>query len=161
MEILRDWILGLTCAAMIAAIMGAFLPKSGGVARAGRLAAGLLLMWAAVGPLVRLDYDSLSASLSELRLQQERRNAELQNQNEEILKTLIESETAAYIWDKAKEVGAVCQVKISCAVDDGGMPYPRSARVAGELTEEQRSALSDYMAADLGIPPERQEFTKG
>ncbi len=159
-ELLKDWIIGMTCAAMIAAMLGAFLPKSGGVGRAGRLAAGLLLMLAAVRPLMGLDYESLSGTLARLRVSQSDRGAELAAQNKQILKELIESETEAYISDKAKELGINCRAEVLYAFDADGAPYPSRIRIAGELTQEQQRELSRALEAELGVPLREQSYTK-
>lgn len=160
MSFLRDWIVGITCAAMAAAVLGAFLPKGGGVGKAGRLAAGLLLMLCAVGPLTGLDYDSLAQSLAQLRLDQSRLAGELDSQNSEILKKLIESETEAYILDKAEGLGARCQVSVTYALDEEGRPYPSRVHITGDLTEEQQRQLSEMLEAELGVPVQKQTFTK-
>jgi len=160
MSFLRDWIVGITCAAMTAAVLGAFLPKGGGVGRAGRLAAGLLLMLCAIGPLAGLDYDSLAQSLAQLRVDRSQYARELDSQNSEILKKLIESETEAYILDKAEGLGARCQASVTYALDEEGRPYPSGVQITGELTEEQRRRLSGILEADLGVPVQKQTFTK-
>jgi len=157
---LRDWIVGITCAAMAAAVLHAFLPKSGGVGRAGRLAAGLLMMLCAVGPLAGLDYDSLAQSLSELRLERSQYAQELEVQNSEILNELIKSETQAYILDKAEGLGVRCQALVTYALDEEGRPYPSEVHITGELTEEQERRLSEMLEADLGVPVQKQTFTK-
>lgn len=159
-DLIKDWIIGMTCAAMLAAMLGAFLPKNGGVGRAGRLAAGLLLMLSAVKPLVRLDYESLSGTLARLRVSQSDRGAELAAQNKQILKELIETETEAYISDKAKELGISCQVEVVYAFGADGTPYPSRLRISGELTQEQQRKLSRTLEAELGVPAREQSYTK-
>jgi len=158
---LRDWIVGVTCAAMAAAVLHAFLPKDGGVGRAGRLAAGLLLMLCAIGPLAGLDYDSLSQSLSQLRLSRSHYAQELDSLNDEILKELIESETEAYILDKAEGLGILCRASVTYALDGEGRPYPVGVHITGELTGEQERRLSEALEADLGVPVQNQTYTKG
>ncbi len=157
---LKDWIVGVTCAAMIAALLFAFLPKGGGVGRAGRLAAGLLLMLAAVRPLVGLDYGSLAQAMAELRVSQSGQAAELAAQNQELLKELIESETEAYISDKANELGIQCEAHVEYAYGEDGTPYPARIRVEGALTGAQRTQLSQALEAELGVPVQDQEYTK-
>ncbi len=160
MSFLREWILGITCAALLAALLAAFLPKRGGVRQAGHLAAGLLLMLAAVQPLSGLDFESLAATLAELRVSQSGRSEELATQSDEILKQIIESETEAYILDKANGLGIQCQVEVTYAADEDGSPYPVRVRVAGNLSEDQKEQLSQVLESELGLPAPRQEFTQ-
>ena len=59
---LKQWILGITCAALIGALAEALAPP-GRVKRVIRLAAGLLLLLAAVKPLGVLDSGALAGAL--------------------------------------------------------------------------------------------------
>ena len=103
-ELIRQWIIAVTCAAMLAAILQTLLPKAG-TGAAGRLAGGLLLLIATVQPLLSLDYDSLAQSMTKLRLEEYRSDQELAEANSSLLEELIEQETRSYILDKAEELG--------------------------------------------------------
>ena len=104
MELIRQWIVGITGAALILALTDALTP-GGSAKKVGRLAGGLLMMLAVVQPLVGLDYDALAQVLSEYRVTAAGYGDALEQENERLVKAIIEEQTAAYISDKAEELG--------------------------------------------------------
>ncbi len=156
-EFIRQWIISVTCAAMLAAVLQTLLPK-GGAGAAGRLAGGLLLLIATVQPLVGLDYDSLAQALAQLRLEQSISSQELAELNSGLLEELIEEQTQSYILDKAEELGMTCQVTVTCERQEEGLPIPSSVTVSGSFTQEQVDSLSQIIEADLAIPVYDQTY---
>ena len=78
------------------------------------------------------------------------------------MKSIIGEETGAYILDKAAELGISCQeVRVTCAVEENGVPYPASVVVLGDMTQEEQARLSRRIEADLAIPAEQQTYESG
>lgn len=158
MELLRQWLTGVTCAAIIVALADSLM-AGGTVRRIGRLAGGLLLLAAVVKPVLEVDLTVLSAA--SLRLEAEAVPA-AEEAGLDLMKSIIGEETGAYILDKAAELGISCQeVRVTCAVEENGVPYPASVVLVGDLTEEEQARLSRRIEADLAIPAERQSYEKG
>ena len=158
MELLRQWLTGVTCAAIIVALADSLM-AGGTVRRIGRLAGGLLLLAAVVKPVLEVDLTVLSAA--SLRLEAEAVPA-AEEAGLDLMKSIIGEETGAYILDKAVELGISCQeVRVTCAVEENGVPYPASVVLVGDLTEEEQARLSRRIEADLAIPAERQSYEKG
>ena len=113
MELLRQWLTGVTCAAIIVALADSLM-AGGTVRRIGRLAGGLLLLAAVVKPVLEVDLTVLSAA--SLRLEAEAVPA-AEEAGLDLMKSIIGEETGAYILDKAAELGISCQeVRVTCAV---------------------------------------------
>lgn len=158
MELLRQWLTGVTCAAIIVALADSLM-AGGTVRRIGRLAGGLLLLAAVVKPVLEVDLTVLSAA--SLRLEAEAVPA-AEEAGLDLMKSIIGEETGAYILDKAAELGISCQeVRVTCAVEESGVPYPASVVLVGDLTEEEQARLSRRIEADLAIPAEQQSYEKG
>lgn len=158
MELLRQWLTGVICAAIIVALADSLM-AGGTVRRIGRLAGGLLLLAAVVKPVLEVDLTVLSAA--SLRLEAEAVPA-AEEAGLDLMKSIIGEETGAYILDKAAELGISCQeVRVTCAVEENGVPYPASVVLVGDLTEEEQARLSRRIEADLAIPAERQSYEKG
>ena len=158
MELLRQWLTGVTCAAIIVALADSLM-AGGTVRKIGRLAGGLLLLAAVVKPVLEVDLTVLSAA--SLRLEAEAVPA-AEEAGLDLMKSIIGEETGAYILDKAAELGISCQeVRVTCAVEENGEPYQASVVLVGDLTEEEQARLSRRIAADLAIPAERQSYEKG
>ena len=60
MELLRQWLTGVTCAAILTAAADSLM-TGGAARRIGRLAGGLLLLAAVVKPVLEVDLEALSA----------------------------------------------------------------------------------------------------
>ena len=159
MELVRNWLIGVTAAAMVVALAESLAPE-GAVKKIGKLTGGLLLMVAILQPLIGLDYASLSGILTEYRLEAEGYSTALETENVRLMKTIIEEQTAAYIQDKAAELGADCTAEVTCRENDDGNLYPASVVVYGELTQAQTNALSRTIEGDLAISAQNQQYER-
>lgn len=159
-EWLRQWLLSITCAALIATLADALCP--GGFPRKlTRLAGGLLLLLAALGPLVRLDEDLLSDSLAKYRFQQEGYTQAMSGQEQEMMKSIIAQQTAAYISDKAAGLGITqCRVEVRCRLTEEGFPAPETVRVEGCGDEKAWQALSRAITADFAVEESAQTLER-
>lgn len=119
------------------------------------------MLIAVVSPVLKLDETDLAGALAQYRAELEEYTYAFEGANREIAKSIIEEQTAAYILDKAAELGITdCAVTVSCEYGDGDFPVPTSVRVTGTFTVDQESRLSRAIAADFGIPAERQEIER-
>lgn len=158
MELLRQWLTGVTCAAIIVALADSLMAR-GTVRKIGRLAGGLLLLAAVVKPVLEVDLTALSAS--SIRMEVESVPA-AEEAGLDLMKSIIGEETGAYILDKAAELGVPCQeVRVTCAVEENGVPYPESVVLVGPMSREEQELLSRRIEADLAIPAERQTYESG
>ena len=155
MALVREWLLGVTAAAILAALAGSLMPP-GAVRQVGKLACGLLLVWAMLRPLLSAG-GTEGISLPDLSgLEQEEQL--LRQQTAQSLKAVIESRCAAYIADKAAQLGTLCQVEVECRAGEDGVFLPDQARLYGSFSDAQQSRLTEWIQTDLGIPPERQSY---
>ena len=158
-ELLGNWLMGVTCAAMILALAEGLSP-AGGPKRAARLAGGLLLLLAVIKPLLSLDGTALTRAMTEYRLEAEYSAQALERENKTLMKDIIEAQTAAYIQDKAAGLDIVCRAAVE-AEGGGDWPVPTAVTITGALTAEQREALTRAIEADFAIPAERQTYESG
>ncbi|HIT31348.1 MAG TPA: stage III sporulation protein AF [Candidatus Enterenecus stercoripullorum] len=159
MELIRQWLLGMACAAMAAALAQSLAPE-GGPKRICRLAGALVLLLAAVSPLLKLDEGVLSRLAEDYQVTMGGYTDALEEENNLLYQSIIERQTAAYIVDKAEELGISCQAEVKYRYDQDGAPYPYEARLRGTWTQEQREGLEEMLEEDLDIPPERQLFER-
>lgn len=159
MEILRDWLLGITVAAMILALADSLMPD-GTVKKVGKLAGGLLLIIVTLRPILGLDYEAMAASLANYRFETEEYNNSLEIENDRLKKIIIEDRTGAYIQDKAAELGIDCSVDVICNKNEDGMIYPESAVICGELTQDEMERLASLIEGEVAIPIENQKYER-
>ena len=156
---LKQWILGITCAALIGALAEGLAPP-GRVKKAGRLAVGLLLLLAVVKPLGGLDGHALAGALESYRPDGAAYEAALEEKSGAVLKAVIEERTNAYISDKAKTLGMDCTAEVTWYYGPDGEVRPEAVVVRGEFTESQQGELSRVLEGELGIPAQRQSFER-
>lgn len=159
MELIRNWFIGMSCAAMVVAVAGSITPE-GSLRRISRLAGGLLMMLAAISPVSRMEDRLLDRVLTEYQLTTEQYHDALAEKNDQLYKTIIEENTAAYILDKARALGILCRAEVTFAYDEKGNPYPDVVSLFGDWTEDQRGRLSTILESELGIPPQKQYFER-
>lgn len=148
-ELIRNWLLGITCAAMVLALAESLAPE-GSVKRVCRLAGGLVLLLAAIGPVVKLDEGKLARLTRDYHVEAEEYGEELTRQQEILYESIIAEECAAYILDKAEKLGISCRAEVTVAWQDG-VPQPHTAIIAGTWTAQQHEALCGIIESELGI----------
>jgi hypothetical protein len=156
MTLLRQWVLGVAGAAVFCAMAQELTPK-GRVKSVQRLLCGIVMALALVRPLLELDFESYSISLAEYR----RDTAELSTRAEEISdslsRTLIQEKCAAYILDKAAQLGLkVTSAEVELHWSGEGVWYPTAAEISGEYDER----LSRLIETELGISRDRQKWSE-
>ena len=156
MSALRDWLLGVTAAALAVALAQALTPE-GTVKKVGRLVGGLVLLLAVARPLLTLEPGTLAVTAAGWDLGEEASGIKT---GEDVMKTLIAEKTSAYIVDKGGALGLACTAEITVETDANGWPMPWSVTVRGSWTQRQRQELSRIIAQELAIPAERQSFQK-
>ena len=149
----RGWLTSLIYTAMVVAVAEHIVP-SGGLKKIVSLTGGFLLLMMMVKPLERVDLDFMTFDYDGYAQTVEERREELEQEQTQKLRMLIEEQTAAYISDKARRLGLECRVTVRCKVGEEGVPYPDSVVVDGVGSEE----LGKWMAEELDIPTERQVF---
>ena len=158
-EWLANWLIGVTCAALLAVLARHMMPP-GAVQQVGALVCALMLLWAMLRPLVwnegdgRVEFSFDSGQTRTL-------TDTLRQNSARMLKPIIEQECAAYISDKAAEQGIACQVQVECVEGDAEVFLPHSVTVTGELTAAQRTVLTRLISSDMDVPAERQHYTGG
>ena len=156
-ELVRQWLLGVACTALILAVSDSLAPD-GSVKKICRLAGGLALLLAAVGPVFRMDSGVLARTLEEYRIMVQSCEDALEEQNNLFYQTIIEENAAAYIVDKAEEMGISCQAEVTFFYDEDGVPCPWEVTARGDWTDGTRKALERLLEDDLGVPPQRQHY---
>lgn len=156
---MRQWLVGITCAAMITALAEGLSPP-GAVRKIGRFTGGLVLLVAVLKPIASVDGQALSRALTEYRLDLSAYSTRLEEENSALMKSIIEEQSAAYIVDKAEQLGLSCRVEVE-AEADGQWPVPWTVTVTGPLDEADQETLTRQIQADFGIPAERQFYRRG
>lgn len=150
---LREWITSVVMVTLLLSVTQTLLPE-GGVRKLASFTGGLILLVALTRPLLGTELERLELDLEPYRQAVQERQAELRESGEKELSELIAQRTAAYIWDKAEELGLQVAVRVTVEPDENGVPVPAAVEVTGPPSEE----LADYLERELGISRERQDW---
>ena len=159
MEAVRGWLLSVIAVSVLCAAADALMP-AGAVKRVGRLVCGLVLMGAVLSPVAGLDVEGgqrwLEGYMSSVRT----REAELEETVESQMKMIIEQKCAAYIVDKAAQLGLECTARVECERSEDGVYLPARTETSGLWTAGAQEKLIRVIETDLGVPRERQFYVE-
>ena len=159
-ELVRQWLIGVICAALITALADGLMPK-GAVRQVGKLVCALVLLFGLLRPVLILELPDMSRKFDAAAGQMEQQRAQLEQRSGTMLKTLIESQSEAYIVDKAAQIGLDCQVRVECRAGEEGTWLPQSVCVTGQMDADQQAELTAAIQQEFGIAPECQVYAGG
>ncbi len=157
MEFLREWLMGIVAASILCAAADSLMPD-GGVKRIGKLAGALVILCVTLQPLAQLRGMDLTQLLSQYNQSIRQEEHSLLEQTQRTQKAVMEEHCAAYISDKAAQMGVVCRVEVECELHADGLYLPRRARMWGTFSDVEQSQLTRLLQRELGIPIEEQSY---
>ena len=155
MGIIRDYVLGITAAAMICTVSLCFAEK-GPMEPMLKLICGLILTFALVQPVLNISAGNWSALGIDFEEKGQQAAEEGKVQAENTVRQLIKQETEAYILDKARELHL--SIRASVTLSDQALPVPESVTIEGTVTPYGKSRLSLILTRELGIAKENQKW---
>ncbi len=147
------YVLSLVTAALIGGILTGILPENSG-GKLIRLLCGVFLLTAVLQPAAALELPDLNAWLSDFDRDAQTAVREGEDYLAAEKRRVIRQRLETYILDKAKDLGLTLSVEVSLTEDD----LPRSARLTGDYTQEQKVSLTYILKTELGIPEARQQW---
>lgn len=151
----REWLTSIVVVTLLLSVAQTLIPE-GTVRKAASFTGGLILLAALLQPVLQTDLAGLRLDFGDYERAIGQRREELDSAGKEALEELIETQTAAYISDKADALGLSVEARVETETGDDGVPVPASVRLKGPRSEE----LAAYIEEDLGIPWERQVWSE-
>lgn len=148
---IREWLIAVAASAMLLSVVQTLVPE-GTLRQIASFTGGLILLVTLLRPLAGTDLHRLNFRLAPYEAAISQRQEELAAAGKEELASIIETETAAYISDKADALGLAVTAQVQTQTGADGVPVPFRAELTGPRSEE----LASYMEGELGIPRERQ-----
>ena len=150
MDAVRMWLLGVSVTSFLLSLAETLVTQEG-VRRVLRLSGGVLLILVMVRPLLGLVGEVPAFSFSQYAEETAALEESFEKRQEETFSALIAEEAAAYISDKAEELGVPCGVTVAVGVEDG-VPLPKAV----EMTIPYHAGLSQWLERELKIGEENQ-----
>ena len=157
-ETIRSWLLTMTGVALVSAI-ASFFASGGSMKRVLKLIGGVAMAAALLSPLLKFDYAAYASSLQLYSGSMTWDPAAVEETENRLNRTIIESECGAYILDKAAQLSVpLTDAQITVQWSTDGFWYPCAVTLTQPAGAEKSAALAGIIEADLGIPSERQEW---
>lgn len=155
MTLIGKWILHAAGAAVFCAIASELTPP-GSIRAVQRFLCGTVMALALLSPIFELDFDGYSLKLAEYRKKAGEITLSAGEISDELSRVLIQEKCAAYIMDKAAELGlAPDGAEVELRWGGEGVWYPVSAEIDCEYDER----LSRTLEAELGIASDKQKWS--
>lgn len=155
MEDLRSYILAVTAAAILCALVAALAGKGGSIASIMKLLTGMVLTAVILQPIVQISDINLHRYLDELNENAAAAVSRGTAASQTELRTSILQKTEAYILDKAAKYGLALEVSVT--LDDDTMA-PVAAVITGSVSPSAKMELQTMLEEELGIPQEAQTW---
>ena len=159
MELIREWLLGVTGVAFLLALAEGLMPE-GTAQKVGKLVGGLLLFLAMFRPLAGFDYEGLVSQIEDCDWDVTTSYETLKMENQKLTGAIIAEELGAYIEEKAAALGADCVAEVTCRKDENDLQVPDSVRLTGNFPRETQTELGAFIREELDIPVERQVYVQ-
>lgn len=157
MEMIRDYLLRLTAAAILCGIVTGFLGKKGALGSIIRFLTGIVMTLTVISPWGQFRIGDLTCFFEDLNIQAGGISHDGERAAQDAIADIIKSETEAYILDKANSFGAELSVEVS--VDGSDLPVPCAVRISGRISPNGRKQLERIISEELGIALEDQIWT--
>ena len=156
MQVIREYLLSITVAGVLCAMIKRMLGEKGTSASIGKLITALFMVITVIAPLKHLlsvDHLDLKQDFNQ---QAESYVRDGENYASDLIKKGIVERTEAYILEKANESGA--QIDVTVYLSDDTYPVPQRVHIVGEVSPLQKRKIQDVLE-QLGIAEEDQEWT--
>lgn len=152
MDGIRQYILTVTAAALLCAILQQVMPSSGLNGSLIKLVSGIFLAFVVISPVKDVDFGDIRVYLQDYAMEGENLSAVGEDLSADAMARIIKTQTEAYILDKAEALSVVLTVDVELNT----ALAPDSVRLSGNVSPYARSVLERVLTEELGIAREDQ-----
>lgn len=155
---MEQGIRALCALSILCGAAGLMVPEGSG-RRAMGFVCTLVLLSAVVLNLRTLDWEEYALDAALIRKREEEFLQQAEENRKLLDRLVIEREYEEYILTAAREMGIELQdLDVGVQWNLDGLWVPHDVHLIGEWTDAERTALSERLEADLGIPDSRQTW---
>ena len=154
MQAIGQYLLTITSAAIICAILRRLLDKKNAPDVMGKLLIGLFMTYTVLSPLMGLSFGSMDGMIDSYQKEAQEAVNVGEKEMAQALHQSIKTEVEAYVLEKAQDLGA--QVRVTATLTDELYPVPKSITIRGAIDPLAKNRLKQIIADDLGVGEENQ-----
>lgn len=157
MDALRQYLLSITAAAIISAVVNSFAGKKGSHGALIKMLSGLFAALVVIAPLLKLEIEEFGDLSGDLMEDAQSTAAMGESAALSSVRQIITDKTSAYILDKANSMGL--DINVEVILDDTNPPKPCFVIISGGVSPYAKEILGEYIADNLAIPKEDQQWS--
>lgn len=157
MQAIGQYLLSVTGAAIVSAIVLRLLEGKGGEGAMGRLLVGIFMTLTVISPFAELRFSDFSSFLPDVSTDAKAAVAAGGLSAKKALAEGISARLEAYILDKAAAMDVALTVEVELTED--AIPVPKAVRLHGNISPYAKSRLQSILSDELGIQKENQLWT--
>lgn len=154
MEALRQYLLSIIGASIIAALLIRITDGKGSYSAIARLLTGIFLSITVLSPIAKIRIADISSYIDSFEFHAADAVSSGEQWSVSQMHTIIKSQTEAYILEKAQSLGAELSVQVS--LSDANPPVPVAADISGDIDPFTKQRLQRIIMDELGISKENQ-----
>ena len=157
MDSLRQYLITVTSAAVVSAVVNSFAGKNGTHSAVIKMLTGLFVSLAVISPILKLEINEFG-DFSNSFLEEAQSTASIGEAAAlSSVREIITDKTSAYILDKANSMGL--DINVEVILDDENPPKPCFVIISGSVSPYAKEILGEYIADNLAIPKEDQQWS--
>lgn len=157
MQPIAEYLLSVTGAAIISAVILRLLEGKGSAASIAKMLTGIFMAVTVIGPITQVRLSDALELLPDISADAQAAVSEGEASAKNALAESISSQLEAYILDKAAQLGVTLIVEVE--LSDDIIPTPARVRLKGNVSPYAKTRLQDILRSDLGIDKENQIWT--
>lgn len=157
MDAIAEYLLSVTGAAIICAVVLRLLAGKGSAAAIGKMVAGIFMALTVIGPITQVRLSDALELLPDISADAQAAVAQGEASAKNALREGISAQVEAYILDKAAQLGVALTVEVELTEDT--IPVPVRVRLSGNVSPYAKTRLQSILRDDLGIDKENQIWT--
>lgn len=154
MQGLREYLLSVTAAAFLCAIVKHIVGEKGSTGKLIPVITGLFLCITVISPVIHIRLGDIEEYFADFSLEAGVLSTDGYEMANEEMKKIIKKQTEAYILDEAERIGT--QITVDVQLSDADLPKPCAVHIQGSTSPYQKQRMSKYISDYLGIPQENQ-----
>ena len=156
LQALGKYIVSVTAAAIVVAILQSLFDKKGATSTLLRLIGGLFLCFTVISPVVTIGFDTLLDMPQDYAQQGSVAAFEGEQIARDQLRGIITERLRTYILDKATTYSLQIDAEVELSPDE--IPVPVAVRLRGEASPYAKQSMQQWLEQELGIRKENQTW---
>lgn len=156
MEGVRSYLLSITAAAVIIALLRQITGDKSALGKILKIITGVFMIVTVISPLLQFRIQDIDRFIQNFQLSSQYAVDQGAHMATEEISQIIKQQTEAYILDEASKMGMEMSVEVK--LSDSNPPQPCFVTLQGAVSPYQKKHLSQHITEYLGISQENQQW---